>query len=291
MAKTNLYKLKVFPPAALFPLIPDDELKALAADIEENGQRDPVVTAMIDGEEMLVDGRNRLAACKIAGVEPESRQLNGEDPRAYVASVNLNRRHMTKSQRAMLAAMLYPEPAKVRRKGAGPLEIKGQLSVGLLSQARTVLATAPEVAKQVAAGNMPLAEAYAAATQLKQQGWNVGNRLDRLREAAPDLAELVDTGTLTVENASSTHERREVEKQEAEANQREVSLRICESTYRGIISFGNKEFVDRLVKYMADRSFRAAFAARVRPLKDDPTDFTDGAKALAKVMKLLKKGD
>jgi hypothetical protein len=33
---------------------------------------------------MLVDGRNRRAACKIAGVTPEVRQLNGEDPTAFV---------------------------------------------------------------------------------------------------------------------------------------------------------------------------------------------------------------
>jgi len=45
----------------------------------------------------------------------------------------------------MIVAKIYPEPAKLRRKGSSPLEIKG-LNQGRLSQARTVLAFAPELA-------------------------------------------------------------------------------------------------------------------------------------------------
>jgi NAD-dependent deacetylase len=62
--------MKVFPAADLFPMLPDDELQQLAEDIKAHGLREPIVVAVIDGEEMLVAGRNRLAACKIAGVEP-----------------------------------------------------------------------------------------------------------------------------------------------------------------------------------------------------------------------------
>lgn len=47
-------------------MIPDDEMQELAADIEENGLIHPIV---IKGN-VLIDGRNRLAACKIAGVNP-----------------------------------------------------------------------------------------------------------------------------------------------------------------------------------------------------------------------------
>jgi hypothetical protein len=61
---------------------------------------------------MLVDGRNRRAACKLAGYRPEIRLLNGEDPTAYVLSANVHRRHMTAGQRAMAAAVIYPEPEK-----------------------------------------------------------------------------------------------------------------------------------------------------------------------------------
>ena len=49
---------------------------------------------------MLVDGRNRRAACRIAGVEPAVRPLNGEDPTALVLSANIHRRHLTKGAAA-----------------------------------------------------------------------------------------------------------------------------------------------------------------------------------------------
>ncbi len=61
---------------------------------------------------MLIDGRNRREACKIAGVVPDVRELNGEDPKAFVISANIHRRHMTKGQRAMAVAKIYPDPEK-----------------------------------------------------------------------------------------------------------------------------------------------------------------------------------
>ena len=62
-----------------------------------------------------MDGRNRLAACKIAGVEPTTRHLNGEDPTAFVVSENIRRRHLVKGERAMMFALIYPQGGKQRR--------------------------------------------------------------------------------------------------------------------------------------------------------------------------------
>ena len=44
------------------------------------------------------------AACKIAGVEPTTRELNGDGPTAFVLSANIQRRHMTKGQWATAKA-------------------------------------------------------------------------------------------------------------------------------------------------------------------------------------------
>src|SRR5205085_4815531 len=52
----------VHPVAALFPLLPPDELAALAADIRAHGLLHAVVLGA-DGQ--VIDGRNRLAACKL----------------------------------------------------------------------------------------------------------------------------------------------------------------------------------------------------------------------------------
>jgi ParB-like nuclease domain len=60
--------MKVHPAADIFPMLSDEELQDLDADIRENGLIHPIVTHA-DGE-VLIDGRSRLAACKIARVEP-----------------------------------------------------------------------------------------------------------------------------------------------------------------------------------------------------------------------------
>ena len=93
------------PACLLFPRLPDDELRALAEDIRQNGLLNPIVT--LDGA--ILDGRNRLAACRIAGVKPRFVEWGGDgSPLAWVVAVNLVRRHLTASQRAVVAFELLP---------------------------------------------------------------------------------------------------------------------------------------------------------------------------------------
>ncbi len=47
-------------------MMTDDELAGLAADIKANGLIHPIVT---DAAGVVIDGRNRLRACEIAGVD------------------------------------------------------------------------------------------------------------------------------------------------------------------------------------------------------------------------------
>jgi hypothetical protein len=74
----------------------------LADDIKANGQQQAIVMRGTT----LLDGRNRLAACKLAKVEPKERQYAGNDPVGFIISANLHRRHLTESQRAMVAAKM-----------------------------------------------------------------------------------------------------------------------------------------------------------------------------------------
>ena len=60
-------------------------------------------------------------------------------------------RHMTKGQRAMAVAMIWPKPRKLRRKGSSASATEG-LTAERLSTARTVLASAPNEAAEVLAG-------------------------------------------------------------------------------------------------------------------------------------------
>ncbi len=93
------------PACLLFPKLGDAELQELAADIREHGLRNPIV--LYNGK--ILDGRNRLAACKIAKVKPRFVKWTGiGSPVDWVISENLMRRHLTSSQRAVVAHDLLP---------------------------------------------------------------------------------------------------------------------------------------------------------------------------------------
>jgi hypothetical protein len=78
----------VHPALALIPLMTIGELDGLAADIQHNGLRQPI---MLEGE-VLIDGRCRMIACRMAEVEPRFAQLpEGEDAVEWICSVNLLR--------------------------------------------------------------------------------------------------------------------------------------------------------------------------------------------------------
>ncbi len=96
--------VKFHPAAEMFPLLEGAELEALVEDIRANGLREPI---KLNGEGLGLDGRNRLRACGLAGVEPRYETWTGPGSEIeYILSVNMRRRHMNESQRAMVAAKL-----------------------------------------------------------------------------------------------------------------------------------------------------------------------------------------
>lgn len=109
------------PLAAIFPMMEAGPTAELAQDIKTNGLREKIV--ILNGQ--ILDGRNRFAACEIAKVEPQwefhDERRHG-DPLAYVLSKNLKRRHLTQSQRAVIAAEalpLFEEQARLKQAAAG----------------------------------------------------------------------------------------------------------------------------------------------------------------------------
>jgi N6-adenosine-specific RNA methylase IME4 len=89
----------------IFPKMSDEEFAGLVDDIKKNGQREPV---WVNKEGLIIDGRNRALACKNLKRAVACRVYHGgsESTLAFVLSQNLSRRHLTESQRAMVATRI-----------------------------------------------------------------------------------------------------------------------------------------------------------------------------------------
>ncbi len=97
------------PAADLFPMLDDERAASLAASIELNGQRDPIV--LFEGK--ILDGRNRARACAKLGLTPKAIPFVG-DPWEFVWDKNGERRDLTPGQRAAIRIQFDDEIAKIR---------------------------------------------------------------------------------------------------------------------------------------------------------------------------------
>ena len=89
--------LKNHPAADAWPMMDDQRYEELRADIEANGQREPIT--LCDG--MILDGRNRYRACVGLDIEPLTREYVG-DPWAFAWSLNGARRDLEATVRALI---------------------------------------------------------------------------------------------------------------------------------------------------------------------------------------------
>lgn len=111
-----MQKYKFHAVAAIFPDMPEPEYQALKDDIENNGLHEPIWLY----ENKIIDGRHRYRACTELGRKTDCRNWNGKGSAVdFVISMNLKRRHLTASQRAMAAAdslPFYEKEAKERER-------------------------------------------------------------------------------------------------------------------------------------------------------------------------------
>ena len=134
--------------------------------------------------DQVLDGKNRLAACKIAGVKPRFVQWDGDgSPIEWVISMNLVRRHLTTSQRAAIAHDLLPlleVEAKQRQRGS-----RGRGKKVAKEFATFYNGKASEVAARIARTNPRYVET-----------------VKRLSQEAPELVPKIRSGQLSVPIAS-----------------------------------------------------------------------------------------
>lgn len=226
----------VHPAASAFRMSDSETLDDLANDIKEFGLREPIVLVAYwpdayallrshgfdveDGEDIsgrdfgsdvndelvnppmvLVDGRNRLTACIQAGVEPvfttdipgNTSGLDSDDPGFdqfvwdWVYSKNLHRRHMSQNDK-LAAAKAYHAQEKIWAK-------ERQLSTLKQNQSEGDTVT-PHREERVASKS----DGEAASRAAKKAGIsrNTLLRSEYVDEHAPDLAEKIEAGEMSV---------------------------------------------------------------------------------------------
>lgn len=172
---------EIHPAAEIFPMMDAAALKELADDIKAHGQRDWI--ELYEGK--VIDGRNRIKACELAGEEPHYCEIEEEiNPVEYVLSKNLFRRHLNESQRSMIGARakgVYSEKAKERQK-AGLKKGKDKPVVE----------------------NLPPREKARdqAAAAVNVSGKSIDHASTVLDKGSPELVAAVDAGTVAVSKAA-----------------------------------------------------------------------------------------
>jgi hypothetical protein len=94
--------LEPHPLSGLFPLMAEADYAGLKSDIAAYGVREPIW--LYEGK--ILDGRNRHRACRELELACPTREYQGDDPLGFILSMNLHRRHLNESQRAMVAAKI-----------------------------------------------------------------------------------------------------------------------------------------------------------------------------------------
>lgn len=160
----------VSPHADFYPMLSNEAIAELAADIKENGQRDPIT---VNQEGILLDGRNRLKACEMIGVDPLIEVYEGDDDGAFVRSSN-ERRHQAAGSRAMSTALSMVED-DLRNNGRwkyGSLKLSesGQSDFRKrVNEAGLILDYAADLADDVVSGKIALDAAYREAKAEKER--------------------------------------------------------------------------------------------------------------------------
>jgi hypothetical protein len=221
------------PTASLLPMLDEDDLAALAIDIQKHGLLQPIV---LDRQRRILDGRGRLIACERAGTEPVFTTYEGDTPDIYILSVNLRRRSLTKGQVAMItikarSATEQQDRSATDQEGRSETEPTARslgeqlgFAVAVIGRASTVLQHAPDLVDPVINGAMGLDEAYAIARENKARATSAEAQLARLREQDPELADRVVEGGLTLAGALAER----TERVEEDKRQRRVATRLLD---------------------------------------------------------------
>lgn len=230
--------MAVHPAADLFPMLDEKDLAALAEDIKANGLLEPVwLYDDPDHGTVILDGRNRAAACALAGVQLQTRTYTGPDPIRFAVSVNMQRRHLTAGQKAAVAFEVLPLYEEAGRKEmaravAEENRRRAEREAAERSKSQPTLDANPGVAdlphlEPTAKPKQKKARAPISRDKAAEATGTSGRavaQFKRIAEQAPDLADKVKSGEIALDRAERIIRDREAESRRVKEAQREASL-------------------------------------------------------------------
>lgn len=263
------------PLAELFPMIGGDAFNALVEDVREHGVRRPIV--MLDG--MILDGRNRYMAARKAGATYRVVEFTGDDPVAYVISENINRRHLTDSQRAMVAAKIaklprgdasrFSQSANLPSEGVSIARAASQLNVS----ERTI-----KVAKAVVRDGAP---ELVAAVESGEVAVTAAAEVAKLPEA--EQVEIVSKGPGAVREAAKAVRQERTTKPAAPAE----PTSPVDPERRALAKMTTEGLIDEVIGLRANLADEKAKSAKLKEERDElkahlkEAQATDGGRTVA----------
>ena len=199
--------IDIHPVAEKFPLLFGREYEELVKDIQSHGQLHPVVFH----DNQLLDGRNRLRACTELGITPKQTKWSAPDgvtAGEWIVSTNLQRRHLTSQQRAMIAA--DPDILDVLE-----AEARERQAHGLTTHGKSLRAKIPEATRP----RDEAAKTFQTSARYVQDA-------KKIRKQKPELVEPVINGTMSLKEA----------KKKVESAELDEALKNLNNDDRGVLS-------------------------------------------------------
>ncbi|MBI1743888.1 ParB N-terminal domain-containing protein [Candidatus Acetothermia bacterium] len=197
--------LGVHPIALVIPAMSDEEYGSLLQDIREQGLKEPIW--VYQGQ--IIDGRHRYRACLEVGIEPATREWDGQGSLvSFILSLNLRRRHLSSGQKAALATEVLPHlEAEAAERKRLSLETQDREPSGRFSQNEeneNRSAFYPWTGKfpgTVSEGSEQAGEARERAARLVDTNPRYVSEAKRVQEKAPEIFEKVKQGEINLPEA------------------------------------------------------------------------------------------
>lgn len=221
--------------AKAFPVMAQPDFELLKQSIKSSGVRQPAIL----WEGKIIDGRHRYQACVELGIECPTVNHEGDEDSALalVKDLNSTRRHLSPAQLAVAAAKLAA--VFTARHGTSPVAVENPPVGGFVPDQRVTIASAASI------------------TGASKRSTE---RMTAVLNAAPEIAEQVAEGKLSVRNAEAMARRQVAPK---------VNMPTVPTDRLGIV------IPDELASVFVDAETFGEIVTKLRQVKGDAKVFVD----------------